>query len=212
MNRLVKAIMEHLPVPVFTASEIYLLIPGSADTRYALIKRAIADGDIIQIKRGVYTLSDLYRKAKLNLYSVSLIMVPQSYISVETALSNYGWIPEAVKSITAVTSRPSTEFITPIGHFSYERVPQNILFAGVERMQDNDGNVWFQATPLKALADYVYLHQCDWNSSQPLIESLRIERENLEKINEDNFKELEGIYRSRRVLGFLAGLKKELFQ
>jgi phage terminase large subunit-like protein len=117
-----------------------------------------------------------------------------------------------VKSITAVTSRPSTEFITPIGHFSYERVPQNILFAGVERMQDNDGNVWFQATPLKALADYVYLHQCDWNSSQPLIESLRIERENLEKINEDNFKELEGIYRSRRVLGFLAGLKKELFQ
>jgi len=211
MNRLVKAILEHIPVPVFTTVEITSLVPGSANTRYALIKRAIADGDIIRIKRGLYTLSPLYRKGTLNLYAVSHLILTLSYISLESALSNCGWIPEAVKTITAVTCRPSTEFMTPIGHFSYEKVPQKILFAGVERMQDASGNVWFQATPLKALADYVYLHGYEWKSSKPLVESLRIDKENLLEIDKTDFIELEDTYTNSRVIKFLQGLKKEMF-
>lgn len=66
MNRLVKTILEKVTVPVFTTIEISNLIPGSANTRYALVKRAIADGDIIHSKKGLYTLSLLYRKDILN--------------------------------------------------------------------------------------------------------------------------------------------------
>ncbi|MDA3834020.1 MAG: hypothetical protein PF495_11545 [Spirochaetales bacterium] len=211
MNRLVKTILEKVPVPVFTTLEISMLVPGSVNTRYALVKRAIADGDIIHIKRGLYTLSPLYRKGTLNLYTVSHKNLGLSYISLETALSNCGWIPEAVRTFTAVTSRTSTEFITPIGHFTYEKVPQKTLFAGVERLQDASGNVWFQATPLKALADYVYLHRCDWTSSRPLVESLRIDEESLREIAETDFLELEGNYANCRVVRFLEGLRKELF-
>lgn len=211
MNRLVREILENVPVPVFTPLEITMLIPGSADTRYALVKRAMADGDIIRIKRGLYTLSPLYRKDDLNPYSLSQIILGLSYISLESALSNYGWIPEAVRAITAVTSRASTEFVTPVGHFTYEKVPQKTLFAGVERLQDASKNVWFQATPLKALADYVYLHKHDWTSSRPLIESLRIDEESLQEINEADFLELEGNYTSLRAVRFLNGLRKELF-
>ncbi len=47
MNRLVKTILEKVPVPLFTTTEISTLVSGSANTRYALVKRAIADGDII---------------------------------------------------------------------------------------------------------------------------------------------------------------------
>ena len=211
MNRLVKLILEKVPVPVFTTLEISMLIPGSADTRYALVKRAIADGDIIRIKRGLYTLSPLYRKSTLNPYTVSLMIHGLSYISVETALSNGGWIPEAVRAITAVTARITTEFVTPIGYFTYEKVPQKILLAGVERLLDASGNVWFQATPLKALADYVYLHGCDWTSSRPLVESLRIDEESLREIIEEDFIELEDNYTNSRVVRFLEGLRKELF-
>lgn len=57
MNRLVKAILEQVPTPLFTTLEISHLVGGSANTRYALVKRAIADGDIIHIKKGLYTLS-----------------------------------------------------------------------------------------------------------------------------------------------------------
>lgn len=210
MNRLVKLILEKIPVPVFTTLEISMLIPGSADTRYGLVKRAIADGDIIQIRRGLYTVSPLYRKSILNPYSVSQMILGLSYISLETALSNCGWIPEAVRTITAATTCASTEFTTPIGHFTYEKVPQKTLFAGVDRLQDPAGNIWFQATPLKALADYVYIHKRDWDSSRPLIESLRIDEDNLRELTEADFLELEGNYYNRRVARFLEGLKREL--
>lgn len=211
MNRLVKAILEHVPSPVFTTLEISHLVSGSADARYALVKRAIADGDIIHIKRGLYTLSPLYRKRALNPLCVSQAIVTLSYISLETALSLHGWIPEAVRSITAVSSRSSTEFDTPVGHFTYDRVPQKTLFAGVERIQDNPYSVWFRATGLKALADYVYLHGYTWTTSHPLVDSLRIEEENLRKIREEDFLELKGNYTNQRVIRFLEGLRKELF-
>jgi predicted transcriptional regulator of viral defense system len=211
MNRLVKAILQQVPAPVFTPLEISHLVSGSANTRYALVKRAIADGDILHIKRGLYTLSPLYRKHELNPLCVSQMIVTLSYISLETALSLHGWIPEAVRSITAVTSRFSTEFDTPVGHFTYDRVPQKTLFAGVERIQDTRYSVWFRATPLKALADYVYLHGHTWTSSHPLVESLRIEEESLREITEEDFLGLEGNYSNQRVTRFLEGLRKELF-
>lgn len=211
MNRLVKAILEHVPTPVFTTLEISHLVSGSANTRYALVKRALDDGDIIHIKRGLYTLSPLYRKRELNPLCVSQAIVTLSYISLETALSLHGWILEAVMSITAATSRSSTEFETPVGHFTYNRVPQKTLFAGVERIQDNPYSVWFRATGLKALADYVYLHGCTWTTSRPLFESLRIDEESLREISEEDFLELEGNYTNQRVIRFLEGLRKELF-
>ncbi|NCB98523.1 MAG: hypothetical protein EOM36_09215 [Bacteroidia bacterium] len=123
MNRLVKAILQQVPTPLFTTLEI-------SHRRYALVKRATADGDIIHIKRGLYTLSPLYRKRNLNPLCVSQAIVTLSYISLETALSIHGWIPEAVTSITAVTSRPSTEFDTPVRHFAYNRVPQKPYLLG----------------------------------------------------------------------------------
>ena len=45
----------------------------------------------------------------------------------------------------------------------------------MERVETGEGGGnFFVASPVKALADYVYVHQCDWASVHPLIESLRI--------------------------------------
>lgn len=211
MNRLVKLILQKISVPVFTAREISLLIPESKDTKYALMKRAIANNDIIRIKRGLYTLSPLYRKSLINPFAVSNLIEEQSYISLETLLSLKGWIPEAVKTISSVTIKNSKQYDTPFGQFTYHRVPQKTLFAGVERKEDKEGNIWFQATCLKALCDYVYLNKLDWTTSLPLIESLRIEKEYLKEITIDDFVELEDNYSDSRVLKFIIGLKKELF-
>ena len=210
MNRLVKAILRNIQVPIFTSHDISLLVPETPEARYALVKRAIADGDLIRIKRGLYTLSPLYRKNAVHPFAVSQMIITRSYISLESALSSWGWIPEAVRSITAVTIDYPTEFNTPLGHFTYERVVQKTLFAAVERLQDGYGNVYFQATPLKALADYIYLHRLNWDSSIPLLESLRIDEDSLHDISLDDFLELEGNYSNARVNRFLAGLRKDL--
>jgi len=178
--------------------------------RYALVKRALADGDLIRIKRGLYILPHRYRKTEVNAHTISSMIDAQSYISLESALSYHGWIPEAVRSVTAVTNKNSVEYHTPVGHFAYTRVPQRTFFAGVRRIDEGDGNVWALATPLKALADYVYVHRLDWDSSQPLLHSLRIEPEEISSLTERDFLELEGVYTNRRVVHFLASLQAEV--
>lgn len=210
MNRLTKRIIAQIPHPFFTVKEIIALEPLSDTVRYALVKRALADGDILKIKRGLYTLSPLYRKTKINPLSAAQLIYGPSYISLETALSVHGWIPEGVRDFTSVSLRPSKEFDTPIGDFAYVCIPQKALYAGVVRRIDNEGQCWLIASPLKALADYVYSHKLDWTSKDPLIKSLRIDEDQLSEISHDDFDELEKNYSSRRVQRFLAGLKREV--
>jgi len=209
MNRLTKKIIANIPNPLFTAKELVVLEPSSDNVRYALVKRALADGDILRIRRGLYTLSPLYRKTGINPLSAAQLIYGPSYISLETALSVHGLIPEGVRDITSVTLRPSKEFDTPIGHFSYVRIPQKPL-CRVTRSTDDEGQSWLIASPLKALSDYVYCHKLDWTSKDPLIDSLRIEENELSEMTHADFDELEGNYSSKRVQRFLAGLKKEI--
>jgi len=122
----------------------------------------------------------------------------------------HGLIPEGVRDITSVTLRPSKEFDTPIGHFSYIRIPQKTSMPGSPAGTDDEGQSWLIASPLKALSDYVYCHKLDWTSKDPLIDSLRIEENELSEMTHADFDELEGNYSSRRVQRFLAGLKKEI--
>lgn len=186
------------------------MLPGSDNSRQALIKRAIAQGDIIHIRRGLYCLAPEYRKKPINIFSIAQQVYGPSYISLESALSYHGWIPEAVYACTSVSLKNSKEFETPLGLFSYRRVPQKILYADVERMTDEHGNAFLMASPIKALADYVYIHKLDWDGVAPVIQSLRVEPEETETINAESVESLVDNYQSRRVRKFLRGLQKDL--
>jgi hypothetical protein len=210
MNRLTKSIIEKLSNPVFSVHDLAVLEPSSDNTRHALVKRAVADGDLIIIRRGLYALSPLYRKNDISAFSLAQLIYGPSYISLESALSAHGWIPEGVRDIVSVTFRLPKDFDTPLGHFSYVRVTQKTLYAGVRRVANEAGMTWLIASPLKALADYVYCRRLDWTSVDPLIKSLRIEEEQLAELVQADFDELEGNYTSVRVRRFLEGIKKEV--
>jgi hypothetical protein len=68
----------------------------------------------------------------------------------------------------------------------------------------------FVASPLKALADYVYAHQCDWIGLAPVLGSLRVEEAELSALTGESFDALSGVYRSGRVRRFLDAARKEL--
>jgi len=210
MNRLVKKVIQNSLNSIVTVQELALLEPGSDNIRHALVKRAIADGDLLHIKRGLYCLSPLYRKNPIHPFALAQHIYGPSYISLETALSAHGWIPEAVRTITCVSAKAPREFPTVFGLFSYERIPQNTLYAGVVLVRNENGQTWMMASALKALADYVHIHKLDWNSTEPIIESLRVEKEQLLELTSGDFEALEDNYPGRRVRRFLAGLKKEL--
>jgi len=99
---------------------------------------------------------------------------------------------------------------TCYSEFTYSRVPQHPLFASVQRQERRDGVSFFMATPLKALADYVYVHRCNWRGLAPVRQSLRVEEEELATLTGASFEALADVYRSGRVLGFLDAVRKEL--
>lgn len=208
MFSLVNKIKDQISHNCFSDVELADLLPGTDFSRHALVKRALAKGQLIQIRRGLYCLSDKDRKKPLNLFSLAQKIYGPSAISLESALSYHGWIPEAVFAVTSVSAQRSHEFKTPLGVFGFARVPAEPFLAGVN-LQSEDGDSFFIAGPWRALADYVYVHKKDWRGLKPLRESLRIENEHLEKVDFRELEEIEAAFRSRRVRRFLKGIAKE---
>lgn len=210
MNKLTEKIFECVPYGDFTSQDVANLFPGSEDQRFGLVKRAIANGEIIHIRRGLYCIAPKFQKGSINLYALAQHIYGPSYISLESALSWHGWIPEAVYTLTSVSFKKSKEFNTPLGMFSYTRVPQKVFYANVERLADEAGNIFLIASPMKALADYVYAHKRDYVGLEPVVKSLRIEQEELESVTAEELNMLIANYTSRRVQKFIKGLKRDL--
>jgi hypothetical protein len=173
------------------------------------MSRAIASGDIIRIRRGFYTLNKIFRTASINEHILAHLFMPESYISFETALWDAGWIPEFVYEIASVSLKPSFEIKTPFAVFSYTRVPQKNITAGAYTVAYGNGTA-LEAKPLKALTDYVYANNYDWNTLKPLRQSLRIDDDNLISLAAKDFDELQENYEVDRAKRFLDGIRKEL--
>lgn len=210
MNKVPERVFERLPWSQFTTQDLAVLFPGSEDRRYGLVKRALASGEIIRIRRGLYCLAPKYQKKSMNLYALAQHVHGPSYVSLESALSWHGWIPEAVHAVTSVSFKKSREFKTPLGIFSYDRVPQRVFYSEVERLADASGNVFLMARPLKALVDYVYVRKRDWAGIEPVVSDLRIEPEELEQITGGMLDALSRNYSESRVKRFLERLREDL--
>lgn len=210
MQRITELALAHSRTGVFTRVEVAAWVRGTADAEAALVKRALAKGEVIRICRGLYCLGNRHRGRAVDSLAVAQLIMGPSYVSLEAALAFHNWLPEAVETVTSVCDARSRWFKTPIGGFRFDRVPQNNLFAAVCRVPRADGQAAFVATPLKALADYVSVHRADWRGVEPLIESLRLPPACIAEIQPAECAELAANYRSRRVRRFLAGLGREV--
>ncbi len=195
---------------VFTRSEVACWLGGSTQRQYSLVKRALASGQVVHLRRGLYCLAAQYLREKVDPLALAQRIYGPSYISLETALSYHGWIPEAVYAITSAALDRSREFRTPLGHFSFAHVPQRNFYTHVTRVEKAPGHGFLLAAPLKALADYVYVHKLDWNSAHPVVESLRVDEGLLGSVDTETIDDLLANYPSLRVRRFLKGLRKDL--
>jgi hypothetical protein len=209
MQRLTEIALEKAPGGVFSHVEIACWVGESRDRRWSLIKRALAAREIVRIRRGLYCLSSKYLHWKIDPLVVAQRVYGPSYISLETALSYHGWIPEAVFTVTSASLNRSREFGTPLGRFSFSRVPQKTFYAEVVRVEKDDGS-FLVASPLKALAEYVYVHGLDWDSARPVFKSLRVEENALAGVEVSSFERLANNYSATRVRRFLEGLRKDV--
>jgi predicted transcriptional regulator of viral defense system len=105
----------------------------------------------IKLRNGLYSLEG---KTPPVFFIANKLYRP-SYISLETALSHYGIIPEVVYSVTSVTPNPTAEFDVLDKVYTYTRIKQK-AFGGYMTKKEND-RTYLIAEPEKALADYLYL-------------------------------------------------------
>lgn len=88
-------------------------------------------------------------------YRISNCLHRPSYVSLESALSHHGLIPEAVYSITNITTKKTVAHETPIGTFHYSSIKPALYFGYyADRTQSIPILI---AEPEKAILDYLYL-------------------------------------------------------
>ncbi len=194
---------------VFNDRQLSEMLGGGDARRYGLVNRAIKDGSLIRLKRGVYALAPAYRSAPMHPFAVAQALLPGSYISFESALAYHGWIPEAVLVTASVTPGrktleiPATEF----GSFKYHplAIADYCFLSGVERVTF-DKLTAFVARPLRALMDIVALRRVSWSDLEWLTSGMRIDENALFALSQRDFPTVKSVYKHRAVNAFLAEL------
>lgn len=112
----------------------------------------IEKGLVVELKRGVYTLSE---NPPISRWFIANQLYLPSYISLETALSYYGLIPEKVAVITSISSKKTQQFSNRYGVFHYYHLKIK-AYSHFIMKKDEFGNSFFIAMPEKALLDFFY--------------------------------------------------------
>lgn len=193
MNEFTRSVIDLRLPQIFTMEDVRIIISEDKQMLKQM-KLAIQSGDIIKISRGVFTLKkELRLEPLIDTFLLSSKLSPLSYVSMESALCDAGWIPEAVRNETCVTQEKEKIIQTDFCNFYYYSVPQKDNTKGVQTIRTIDGS-YKKAKPLKAIVDYVCARKKNWKGIQPLIESLRIEDEDLATLTKEDFIELQGNY------------------
>jgi len=120
------------------------------------LSRWVKDGRVIRINKGLYTLAKPYRKVDPEPFTVANALKSPSYVSLQSALSWYGLIPEFVPVTTSVTTARPQVIETPLGRFEYRHVKTG-MFQGYERVRVSSVQDAFVASAEKAILDLVHL-------------------------------------------------------
>lgn len=154
----------------FSINQVYAWKPDFDRNNFV---RWTQKGLLIRLRQGYYTFPEYKTKPDFTLYFAGRIYRP-SYVSLHTALSFYGIIPEAVVQITSVTSLKTANFTNEFGEYSYKSVREDLMF-GYDLKPIADGRTLQLAQPEKALLDLLYLYPF-YNSQQEL-EDLRLDED-----------------------------------
>jgi len=177
------------------------------------INAMVKKGELLQLKRGIYTFNADYRDRPLNLIAIANLLHKPSYVSFEYALSYHGLIPERVYSITSATSYKSAEYQTEIGNFSYIKVPKKAYSLGLDwKFDDIDGG-YLIATAEKALCDKIHSDVRAKNLKKSEIieylqEDLRIEWSNLKELDTTLMWKISMAYSSSTLQKITASIAK----
>ncbi|MGC9366097.1 MAG: type IV toxin-antitoxin system AbiEi family antitoxin domain-containing protein [bacterium] len=179
---------------VFSVRDLEILFPW--ESKYSIKKSLYLwkkKGLIKSLKRNLYELTfpDDYNIP--DLFIANKLYQP-SYISLETALSNFSIIPEISLAVTSMTTKPTRRFKNHHGLFTYQTVTSE-KFGGYYIERINQFEI-FIAEPEKALVDYVYFRII--REKLLTFKDTRIDLSVLEKMNKKKIIKYSTLYHKRK--------------
>lgn len=157
-----------LPLGCFCIRQVLLWFP---DFNRTSITRWVGKGLLTKLRNGYYAFTECKQTPDIQYLIANKIYNP-SYVSLHTALSFYGIIPEMVIQTTSVTTLKNTRFTNDFGEFSYNNIKEELFF-GYEPKPLKDNRSFLFATPEKAILDLLYLYP--FYNSEKEIENLRLD-------------------------------------
>ncbi len=164
--------------PIFESA---ILLAGNVDPKLIRVQlsRWVKAGKIFQLRRGLYSIAPPYQKKQPHPFLIANHLQKASYVSLQSALSFYGLIPEVVNiTISVSTGRPE-RLETPLGIYEFRHIRTELLF-GYRMAELGEENALI-ATPEKALLDLIYLQP--GSNSMAYLKELRLQ--NTEKLDKD---------------------------
>jgi predicted transcriptional regulator of viral defense system len=188
--------------------DLHLLVQAFDDRREVIrvqLSRWMKQGKVIGLRRGIYTLAEMYRRTPLAPPPQSPLLTPltpavlaselyrPSYLSGLWALAFYDLIPERVVWLTSVTARPPRRFENAFGVFDYRNIKQECFFG--YRTESYGGVNIVVAEPEKALLDHWHLTPGEWTTAR--LEEMRYQH--IALVGEARLRQYANRFRSPRL-------------
>lgn len=180
---------------VFGKTDLMRLFGWSHTSVTFLLHRYSKRGVLIRLKNGLYALVG----ATIPEFYIANRLCEPSYVSLETALSFHGIIPETVYAVTSITTLTPRERVVSGKKYQYHRI-QAKAFMGYQPIAQG-AFTCFVADPEKALVDYYYF------VARGLRKPLDVDRLHLENLNTLKLMDYASLFHHLR----LDLLLKELF-
>lgn len=156
MSMTFSELQARIKVPVFSTLQAQRVF--NRETPHGLrvqLSRFVRRGLITRLKQGLFQFSD----QDLDELVIAAKLYQPSYISLETALSIHGLIPDIPAEITSITTVTTNVFNANGRMYRYSRI-KNSLFFGFETVVDEKSGMSYQlAQPEKAVLDWIYLRK-----------------------------------------------------
>ena len=105
-------IRDQLPLDLLDFQQLVSCLRGYAKPRDR-IRRLITEGSLIRVRKGLYVFGDRYRRTPIRREVLANLIYGPSYVSLDSALSYNGMIPERIENVTSVTTGENRRFDTP---------------------------------------------------------------------------------------------------
>lgn len=142
----IRQVLKEHNLEIFTKQDFVNIFNISKEVSAVKLSRYKKIGYLISPKRGVF-----YLKGEVsNKFKIANKVYRPSYISLDTALSKHGIIPETVYTVSSITTKATREFSDDNTIYRYFKIKKQ-AYTGYILLDDV-----FIADPEKSVVDYLY--------------------------------------------------------